>query len=152
MILGIRFLDNYCGTNSYTLTPQLTFAEGSNVTVNFELIDLSKNTYVDPPGDLYIAAASPTPVLSIIVQNIDVQFALTKVPTQIPGTPFWTMNFAVGEILGGTYGLLLTLVEGTNTTVGHSNSALLVLPITPFPTGGGYGWFTNNNGYNPNSC
>jgi len=146
MKLSIRYLLNYNNPNSYTPADQLEFAAGDTVTVYFELVDLSQNQYGDPPGIVYIASPSPTRVLTVTVQNNNDALVLVKVPTQVAGTPFWTMNFASGEIAGGTYSLKLLLVEGSKLTNSNINASVLVDPADAFPPGG-Y-WPAGSGGFN----
>ena len=143
MKLSIRFLDNYSNANTYQPTDQITFAEGSTVTVYFELIDLSKNCYGDPPGLLYIASSTPT--LQLTVNNVANSLVLNKFPALVAGTPFWSMSFAVGEITGGTYSLTLKLTEGSNISTAYTSGSIKVLPSSAFAPGGYY--VAGSNGY-----
>jgi hypothetical protein len=128
MLLGIRFLDNYVNPNVYqTPSDYLSFTEGDTKTIVFQLIDKSNDVSNIPPGRTYITAAT---TITFIIQNINTALKLTKVATNVANTPYWQVNLASGEIVGGTYSVKVSLTDSGNVLNAYANSVIKIFPST----------------------
>ncbi|SRR6266851_8211464 len=137
MLLSARALINVADVNTYDYSTQVTFIQGDQLTVYFQIIDLLKDrTSQGFPfaGRRRIPASGAT--LTVTIPNIvtaPTSLVITKVAVQpFPGDlSIWSFNVLPTDNLLGPSSIQFVLSESGVNTNGYVTNFLSVVPKTP---------------------
>lgn len=118
MLLSGRVLTDVASVNNFGYGEVFEFTEGDTISLNFQLIDVSVDKDLRPPGRRFIPAAGAT--LQAVVHNLSAAKTITRFATQ----PFaqdgsiWRLDILPTDIIKGTGSIKLTLNESGKITTG----------------------------------
>lgn len=130
MLLTCRLLKDVGSVNSFAYADTVEFTIGDTLTVYFQLIDSSVDTFrqgFNPAGRRYVAADAAT--LSVVLDSVDDARKVTRAAVQpFPGDlSIWSVDVRAVDAtkIRGTITLRLTLTEDDVVTRGVRAAALL---------------------------
>lgn len=129
MLLSARMLNDVGGVNSFDYVQIAQASQGDTVDIYFQLIDASKNqsspnSVWSPTGLRYMPAAGAT--LQASLRSIDDAKTVTRFCSQpfVQDPSIWRLSLLASDVLVGTFGLALTLIEGSRQTRGYLAQAI----------------------------
>jgi len=124
-------LKDVANVNVWEPDTQLSWTEGDQLTIYFQLVDMSvdkPDQGFNPPGRRYVPASGAT--LSVTLENIDQAKQLTRFAVQ-PFTgdgSIWSLSIMSTDVIRGTPQMRLTLTEGGVVTRGLAKCSIKIWP------------------------
>lgn len=124
-------LKDVANVNVWEPDTSLSWTEGDQLTIYFQLIDASvdkPDQGFNPPGRRYVPANGAT--LSVTLENIDQAKQLTRFAVQpfAGDNSIWSLSIMSTDAIRGSPQMRLTLTEGAVVTRGLAKCAIQIYP------------------------
>lgn len=133
MLLSLRPLIDVCSVNVFSPAKQVSFTEGDQTTLYFQLVNLAvdrSDQGFSPAGRRYIPAVGAT--VNFQFGNIDDAKKVSRAAFQpfAQDSSIWAVNVLSSDPIVGTCNIRVTLTEGSTITHGLVQAAVDVAPAT----------------------